>query len=97
MKKVEILQLRKDAPDRRYKIFEPYDRVVKEYGDVVLTDYYEVWSGYVDDDITLDNIFTMCNLNHPEGYKGHSLSISDIVVIEGKYYWYCDTFGWKEI
>lgn len=50
----------------------------------------------------LDDIFEMFNLNHPKGYKGHSLSVSDIVEVVGKGdlkdgYWFCDNFGWTKI
>ena len=38
----------------------------------------------------------MLNINHPINYKGHSLSVSDICEIDNKYY-FCDSFGWKEI
>ena len=32
----------------------------------------------------------------PRDYKGHSLSVGDIVVID-KFAYICDNFGWKEI
>lgn len=32
----------------------------------------------------------------PEDFKGHSLSTSDIVSLDGKLY-YCDSFGWIDI
>lgn len=44
----------------------------------------------------LEEIFKIFNLSHPENFKGHSLSVSDIVKIDNKYY-YCDSFGWKEV
>ena len=45
---------------------------------------------------TPDDIFYILNTRRPEGYTGHSLSVSDIVVIEGQAL-FCDTFGWKSI
>lgn len=96
MKKLEVYQIRKDAPDKHYKIFEPYDRLIKYFGEVNFNDYECIYDGLIEMNATLDDIFEMCNLNHPIGYLGHSLSVSDIVHINGKYY-YCDSIGWKEL
>ena len=30
---------------------------------------------------SLDDIFTRFNIDHPKDYKGHSLSVSDVVVL----------------
>lgn len=57
-------------------------------------DYEMVWSGMTNK--SLDGVFSEFNINHPQDFKGHSLSVSDVVVIDGKA-WYCDSVGWKEI
>ena len=44
----------------------------------------------------LEAVYTRFNLNRPEDFKGHSLSISDVVVVKEKAY-YVDTFGFKEL
>lgn len=44
----------------------------------------------------LDNTYHMLNVNRPEDFKGHSLSVSDIIAVGNSYY-YCDMFGWKKI
>jgi hypothetical protein len=44
----------------------------------------------------LEAVYTKFNIDHPEDFKGHSLSVSDVVVAKGKAY-YVDTFGFKEI
>lgn len=36
------------------------------------------------------------NICHPADYKGHSLSVSDIVSIDGKEF-FCDSIGWLEV
>lgn len=50
---------------------------------------------------TLDDIYTILNIGkRPENFKGHSLSVSDIVEIiknEKSTYHYCDSFGWVRI
>ena len=44
----------------------------------------------------LEAVYRKFNLEHPEDFKGHSLSVSDVVVAKGKPY-YVDTFGFKEL
>ena len=44
----------------------------------------------------LEAVYTKFNLDHPADFKGHSLSVSDVVVAKGKAY-YVDTFGFKEL
>ena len=44
----------------------------------------------------LEEIFDKYNLDVPKDFTGHSLSVSDVVEINGNYY-YCDSFGWKNI
>jgi len=44
----------------------------------------------------LDDIFTTLNTCKCDWFSGHSLSVSDVVEIDGKYY-YCDSYGWEEI
>lgn len=45
---------------------------------------------------TLEDLFTKFNIKRPQDFKGHSLSVSDIVELDGKFY-YCDNVGWTEI
>lgn len=96
MKQIKILQIKKDAPDRRYKIFEPYRRVVKTFGKVDLTDYEQVYEGKFEDDTTLEDIYYVFNMVRPEGFTGHSLSTSDIIIDNGIVY-YVDSVGFKEL
>lgn len=44
----------------------------------------------------LNKIFEEFNLYHPADFKGHSLSVSDIVVVD-KVSYFCDSFGWKKL
>ena len=45
---------------------------------------------------TLEELFEIFNIRHPEDYKGRSLSVSDIVEIDGNNY-YCDSIGWVKL
>lgn len=63
--------------------------------------YDKVFDGEVDCQ-TLEDVFQMFNLNHPEGYKDRSLSVSDVVeVMEDPMhphcFYFCDSIGFKSI
>ena len=63
--------------------------------------YDLVFAGEVDA-ADLEDVFWIFNERHPEGYAGHSLSISDVVHVQsgGKVqngYYFCMSFGWKKI
>ena len=56
---------------------------------------------YEDVDVLLEEIFRIFNINKPEDFKGHSLSVEDIVEIKGdveefekdREQFICDVFG----
>ena len=65
--------------------------------------YRSVWNGTEEAKNSLElleNLFEKFNIYHPEGYRAHSMSVSDVVRIndgnEIRYY-YCDSIGWKDI
>ena len=47
-------------------------------------------------DISSPELFELFNLNHPKDFHGHSLSVSDIVELNGVNY-YCDAMGWVKL
>lgn len=71
--------------------------------DINLMDYDCVYTDSIDGedpDAVLENLYEMFNINHPLDFNGHSLSMSDIVVLfddNGCKWYYCDSFGWKDI
>ena len=96
MSRVRVLQIKKDAKDRDFKIFRGYDRVVEEMGKIDFNHYYVVWDVFFTEEVTLEELFEICNCYIPDDYEGHSMSVSDIVEIDG-ISWYCDVFGWKAL
>ncbi|WMJ22701.1 YodL domain-containing protein [Paludicola sp. MB14-C6] len=61
--------------------------------------YAKVFEGNVGTD-NLDQIYLIFNVNHPKDFLGHSLSISDVIEIEGSpksSFYFCNTFGFLEI
>ena len=67
--------------------------------------YYSVWNGTetaADDMDLIIYLWEVFNERHPKGFKGHSMTVSDIVLVKDieaneKKYYYCDSFGWKDI
>jgi hypothetical protein len=48
----------------------------------------------------LESIYTKFNIDHPSDFKGHSLSISDVVELydeNSSEFYYVNRFGFKEI
>ena len=46
---------------------------------------------------TAEDVFRIFNLEHPNGYRGRSMSVSDIVWMAGIGYWFCDSIGFRQI
>lgn len=49
---------------------------------------------------TLEDIYRRFNIDHPEDFKGHSLSVSDVVVLHGNgadTAYYVDSIGFQEL
>jgi len=91
-----IYQL-KDGDQTRNLRFEPLDRL-KAPPD--FANYENMCVAPLDKNITLENIYQTFNVDRPEGFKGHSLSVSDIVVMnrDGKETaFYVDSAGFKEL
>lgn len=61
--------------------------------------YEKVFEGSVDA-TDLEGVYQIFNLNQPEGYRGRSMSVSDVVAAKeaaGWQYYYCDSVGFKKI
>lgn len=58
--------------------------------------YKVVYEGTMDVE-DAEDVYMLCNIGQkPNGYKGHSLSVSDIVLMDGKYM-FCDSFGFVDV
>ncbi len=99
--KYEIYQLdySKESVKNSHKLFESWKWLIKYDGRFNFNDYKKVYEAEEEgeDNIDiLDKLFEKFNLAHPDDFHGHSLSVSDVVILEDKMY-YCDSIGWKEI
>ena len=76
-------------------LFENYDNT--EFN---IENYKQVYDGNIDAEEnvieTLEKIYLMFNLSKPNDFHGHSLSISDVVELDGEKY-YVERFGWKKV
>ena len=95
-----IYQIDKNKADVQGKMFEPWDMLVKYDGGFDINDYKKIYSGIINSneryEVILDLLFEEFNLRHPADFKGHSLSVSDLVSLDGIMY-YCDSIGWKKV
>ena len=98
---ISIYQINLERDTERVA-FLGLDQLARLYGKTAINGsiYDEVFYGDVDAE-TLEDVFGMFNLRHPEGYTGRSLSVSDVVeIIDGSDKngcFFCDTVGFQEV
>lgn len=96
--KIRIYQVNLGRDDRR-AAFRGYDDLENKRIDS------SIYDRVFDDEAEceeLEDVFQMFNINHPEGYRGRSLSVSDVVeIVESKTvepgFYYCDNIGFKKV
>lgn len=96
----EIYQL-KSGDETRDVRFVPYERLESSGKKPEFANYNKVYEGDIsfikgDTAEKLESLYRQFNLNHPEDFKGHSLSVSDVVVLDNTAY-YVDTVGFKQL
>lgn len=93
-----IYQITDQAADIRFADMEWLNKVHKS---VDPANYEQIYSAPLEPNDDLETLFTRFNMGpKPEGYKGHSMSVSDIVVlnkdgVETAYF--CDSIGFTEV
>ena len=100
---VTIYQL-KDGEALHYHRFEPLERLEKSGLSVEPDNYSQVYTAPLPEGGSaqdkLNQIYEQFNLRHPADFKGHSLSVSDIVVFHENgrdTAHYVDRFGFQEV
>ena len=94
-----IYQIKDGSGGERYE-FMGMDFVKEQNLQVVGAHYELVYSGVLTANDSLDSIYEKFNINHPEDFTGHSLSVSDIVVLagaDGVTAHYVDSFGFADV
>jgi len=98
LKSCRIHQLKPES-DPRMKFIGYNDLIMQGFGKPNPANYQVVFDGGLDTN-DLDSIYDKFNVDLPEDYKGHSLSMSDVIELyddqESSFY-YVDSVGFKEI
>ena len=95
----EILQIKDGSDGEQYRFWGM--NYVQEIGlQVNVSDYESKYQGELKLGETLDTLYERFNLHRPEDFTGHSLSVSDVIVLESgddKKAFYVDSFGFCEV
>ncbi|WP_446912234.1 YodL domain-containing protein [Enterococcus faecium] len=94
-----IYQLRSGEETRDYR-FEPYERLQAAGLAVDSANYDLVYTAPLDKSTSLEDIYRTFNIDHPADFRGHSLSVSDVVVLHQNGQdtaHYVDSFGYMEV
>ena len=96
--KYKIYQL-KNSPENHAIRFEGYS-LAEKHGEPANPENYDlVYSGSLDefeDENKLEAIYTKFNLDRPEDFRGHALSVSDIIVMNDEAN-YVDSYGFVDV
>lgn len=100
--KIKIYQVNMERDENRVA-FIAYESLAKFQGspDVDSRIYDKVFEGEVNC-FTLEKLYEIFNREHPAGYKGRSMSVSDVVeIVDGttgkSYFHFCDSFGFQQV
>ena len=100
---ITIYQIVDSNDENHNLIFRDYNRISKlidlknDFSKYYIKKYeYEDTFTTNKEEVILDKIFTKFNCARPDDFKGHSLSVSDIVGLDDHLY-FCDGFGWRLI
>jgi hypothetical protein len=100
--KIKIYQIDMERDEHRIAMMGYEDTLARMNGDAIDSSLYDlVFDGEVEAK-DLEAVYAKFNLDHPAGYTGRSMSVSDVVqVVEsptGKEgFYFCDSIGFKEI
>lgn len=99
-------QLREETEEQVQALFLNY-KTVQKYGGVKLQNYFTADHGTIKASSPLaacELLYYIYNMRKPEGYRGRSMSVSDIVNLWDnttddpvKTSWFCDSVGFVQI
>lgn len=95
----EIYQLKNDE-SLRYHRFTSYEQLTNEGNAVEAENYNLIYTTELTSGTTLEDIYTRFNISHPADFDGHSLSVSDIIVVHDSgevAAYYVDDVGYKRV
>lgn len=99
METYDIYQLKSNLECRNL-MFLSFDRLSKLGVPVRGSHYNKVYSGSLKNGEDLNSIYERFNLYHPDDFRGHSLSVSDVIVLHKDnrdQAYYVDSFGFRQV
>ena len=93
---LHIWQINRDVPGARDLLFESFSHLNKIGRKPEKKNYKCVFSEENEQNISLESVFVRFNIYIPEGYTGHSLSVSDVIEQNGRFF-FVDSFGFVDI
>ena len=94
-----IYQLKRGDETRNFR-FEPYDRLAATGRTADRANYDLIYTAELTPGTSLEDIYTRFNIDHPKDFKGHSLSVSDVVVLHQNGQdtaHYVDSSGYRQV
>ena len=94
-----IYQLKRSDETRDFR-FEPYDRLAATGRTADRANYNLIYTAELTPGTSLEDIYTRFNIDHPKDFKGHSLSVSDVVVLHQNGQdtaHYVDSSGYRQV
>ena len=94
-----IYQLKRGDETRDFR-FEPYDRLAATGRTADRASYDLIYTAELTPGTSLEDIYTRFNIDHPKDFKGHSLSVSDVVVLHQNGQdtaHYVDSSGYRQV
>ena len=94
-----IYQLKRGDETRDFR-FEPYDRLAATGRTADQANYDLIYTAELTPGTSLEDIYTRFNIDHPKDFKGHSLSVSDVVVLHQNGQdtaHYVDSSGYRQV
>lgn len=99
-----ILQLREDVDDNIPLMFANYSYLQKKEMEPEIDRYEVVYHGFISmsEDVNrqLEDLYVKFNIDHPDDFRGHSMSVSDIValkVVGEVSFHYVDSVGFQKL
>ena len=99
-----IFQLKDREDIDRELLFTHYDTLCKMGREVERKNYNQIWQqsltieGSAEE--ILEELFYIFNMERPKEFKGHSLSVSDVIILNRdghESYYYTDSIGFKRL
>ena len=94
-----IYQLKRGDETRDFR-FEPYDRLAATGRTADRANYDLIYTAELTPGTSLEDIYTRFNIDHPKDFMGHSLSVSDVVVLHQNGQdtaHYVDSSGYRQV